>query len=226
MHQSDVLNRMRQQVRIWEKEHDNRSVFLGCYCLMTENMLHAIEMNRFDDSEWINRLLQHFADYYFDALTCYEKEDCSEVWRLAHEATTNRNLHVIQHLLLGINAHINYDLVLTLYDLLVDDWSHISESTKRSRLRDHNMVNEIIADTIDSVQDTIIEQKSPAMKMIDVLLGRLDEFLLSALISHWREDVWKKAIELINATQNEQWKFRQSLEKEVVRTGKKILLTL
>jgi hypothetical protein len=190
MHQSDVLNRMRQQVRIWEKEHDNRSVFLGCYCLMTENMLHAIEMNRFDDSEWINRLLQHFADYYFDALTCYEKEDCSEVWRLAHEATTNRNLHVIQHLLLGINAHINYDLVLTLYDLLVDDWSHISESTKRSRLRDHNMVNEIIAD------------------------------------SHWREDVWKKAIELINATQNEQWKFRQSLEKEVVRTGKKILLTL
>ena len=35
------------------------------------------------------------------------------------------------------------------------------------------------------------------MKVIDQLFGRLDEYLLSILITSWREEVWQHAIKLI-----------------------------
>jgi hypothetical protein len=40
---------------------------------MTEKMLVALEQGSFEDVEWVDRLLHRFADYYFDALSCYER---------------------------------------------------------------------------------------------------------------------------------------------------------
>ena len=36
-------------------------------------MLVALEQGSFEDVEWVDRLLHRFADYYFDALSCYER---------------------------------------------------------------------------------------------------------------------------------------------------------
>ena len=56
--------------------------------------------------------------------------------------------------------------------------------------KDHEVVNEIIANTIDAVQDSIINPSSWSMAAIDGADGRLDEWLLSKLISSWRNEVW------------------------------------
>jgi hypothetical protein len=197
-----VIDRMELQARSWEAHGDRRALFLRCYSLMTANMLRAVEEGRFLDPPWVNELLHLFADYYFLALEQYESapQSAPAIWRHAHDATRFRSLHVMQSLLLGVNAHINYDLVLALRDMLQSEWMGSSEEQKRARYQDHFLVNTIIAETIDAVQDRVIEVEDPRMDMIDRFMGRLDERLITRLITRWRESVWKNAQALILAT--------------------------
>ena len=157
---------------------------------MTENMLVAIEENKFNDNEWVAQLLHRFADYYFDALTCYNCGDVTPaVWSEVHKAAATKKLHVIQHLLLGVNAHINYDLVLSLYDMLAPEWNSLSDEMREKRYQDHCLVNATIGATIDKVQDEVVEKYAPRMNVVDRVMGRLDEMLLLKLISEWRDSV-------------------------------------
>ena len=215
-----VVKKMEDIAHQWENQKDPRAIFLRCYSMMSANMMQALEENRFENKAWVQQLLHRFADYYFDALACF---DCGEtvpvVWQHVHQLSTHKKLHVLQHLLLGVNAHINYDLVLTLYDMLKDDWQKLPPSKRQSRYLDHITVNTIIAETIDKVQDEVVEQYAPSMKFIDRIMGRIDEKLLVGLITKWRESVWENAVQMLNAQEADQKeKIRQVLEKKVLHT--------
>lgn len=222
-----VLDRMRRQLRRWEDEGDLRSIFLGCYSMMTENMLHAVDRGRFRDPEWVDRLLHRFADYYFDALTAYDAGDPSvpRAWKSVHTASTRSELHVLQHLLLGVNAHINYDLVLTLCDMLGAEWDALDGSDLALRREDHLTVNEVIAETVDAVQDEVVEKHEPVMKLLDFALGGVDERFLTALISSWRHQVWDRTEAMLRADSPEaRESLRLQVEEEVLRLGRSITL--
>ncbi len=191
----DVIERMQAQIDTWEAQGDRRAIFLTCYTMMTRNMLAAVERGEFADPVWVGRLLDHFAEYYFVALEGYEaRAAIPGPWRLAFEAAGEPGWNVIQHLLLGVNAHINYDLVLATCDLLDPEWAAMPESQRASRYQDYCLVNTIIAQTIDAVQDQVLERYSPGLDWIDRGLGRLDEWMIARLVSSWREEVWKHTL--------------------------------
>lgn len=209
---------MKSRADAWEKLGDHRFVFLRCYSMMTGNMLTAIAAGRFNDDGWVGHLLHRFAGYYFDALTLYDAGDQQVplVWKQVHDASRQQQLHVLQHLLLGINAHINYDLVLAIYDAMAPDWKSLTEDQLQTRMADHNLVNQIIGETIDSVQDQVIEREAPFMKVVDNLMGRVDEWLLSELIASWRTDVWHEGCTMLTSESDEQKEaLRLSLEQKV-----------
>lgn len=219
---SNTLQQMDRHIQAWQRTDDQRHIFLSCYRMMTANMLKAVEANRFQDQEWVSKLLHHFADYYFDALACF---DCGEtvppVWQQVHQYTHEGKLHTLQALLMGVNAHINYDLVLTLYDMLAPEWDSLPEAQRKIRLEDHRLVNEVIANSIDAVQDEIIERDDRFMALVDLAFGRLDEYLLSKLISSWRQDVWESAQEMLAAESAvEREGMRLEIEASVMRRGK------
>jgi hypothetical protein len=210
----------------WEEASDRRAIFLGCYTLMTRNMLAAIDAGRFHDGEWVGRLLRRFVDYYFDALTLYDQAstDTPPVWKLTHDATHQDHVMTLQHLLLGINAHINNDLVFALYDLLAPEWAGLSEAGREQRHTDHTLVNHIIGETVDSVQDQVIDRHAPWFKVIDKLMGPTDEWLTSHLIAHWREEVWDKAVRYLTlADAHERDTFHQKIGLAALRRGEEIL---
>lgn len=194
-----ILIRMRTLVQQWEQTADDKALFLRCYMMMTSNMLDAISRKEFRDSPWVEKLLHRFADYYFAALQAYELDPVSApgVWQLAHHAAADAEMTAMQKMLVGVNAHINYDLVLTLVDLLRPEWSALSESRQSDRAADHHRVNDVIGRTIDAVQDQILEPAMPVMRIIDTLLGPVDELFLSRLIAHWRENVWAHSLRLL-----------------------------
>jgi hypothetical protein len=214
---------MQALVRQWEQESDAKAVFLTCYRMMTSNTLAAIERQEFQDPAWVSRLLQRFADYYFLALEAYEGDPAAAplVWQLAfNTARDPQAAGPLQNLLLGVNAHINYDLVLTLADLLRPEWSSLSAAQRAARYADHCRVNAVIAGTIDSVQDQILEPGMPVMAIMDQLLGPLDELLVSRLITQWRETVWHNACRLLEAgTAGEQTPMLQQVEAGALRLG-------
>jgi hypothetical protein len=218
-----VILRMQSIVSEWESQSDHRSIFLNCYMLMTGNMLIAIDRKEFSDPRWVDRLLHAFADYYFLALNAYDLNPRSAppVWQLAHDASLDHSITPLQKLLLGVNAHINYDLVLTLVDLLQPEWSQIQDQHRKIRYTDHCLVNEIIGRTIDTVQDTILEPAMPVMDIIDKVLGPIDEFLISRLIANWRENVWNHATRLIESQDPaEQQQMIMQVEEDALRIGR------
>ncbi|MEM0518008.1 MULTISPECIES: DUF5995 family protein [Aequorivita] len=220
MNTSDqVLAKMNQYVAEYKTAKDLRYVFLSCYNLMSANMVSAINNNEFHDTVWVNALLRRFADYYFNSLKCYDCGDVtSKVWEHAHKITCNKDVSQLQCLILGVNAHINYDLVLALSDLLKPEWESLSETQQRQRYEDHKHVNYVIASTIDRVQDEILEPLNPMLEWVDSLLGRMDEYLISRLITSWREDVWENTQMLLKIEDPDAREaFRIQLENSVLK---------
>jgi hypothetical protein len=222
-----VTARMEDQVERWQAVADRRAIFLGCYLMMTRNMLEGVRAAEFDDPAWVLRLLHHFADYYFDALADYEQAPATTaaVWRDAHDRCRDDRLHPVQLLLLGVNAHINYDLVLALEDLLAPEWDRLSPARRQARYEDHCRVNDVIGRTIDAVQDEIMEKAAPEMDVVDRALGPVDEWAISRLISQWRESVWQHAVDVLRMTDpDERTSAIRRLEAKTLERADAILL--
>ena len=139
------------------------------------------------------------------------QEHAPAVWRCAHDAARRSNTPAISLLLLGVNAHINYDLVLAVADLLEPEWPSLSDEERRARYEDYCRVNDIIGRTIDSVQDGILEKREPIMALVDTLFGPVDEWLVSRGITEWREEVWGHAVRRVETTGDAQ---REVLRQE------------
>jgi hypothetical protein len=220
-----VLHQMIQRAEAWEKTGDQRCIFLRCYSMMSTNMATAITEGHFHDPKWISTLMLRFAEYYFEALDNYERHSAktSPAWQQVLDATAHSHLHVLQCLLLGVNAHINYDLPLSLYDCLRDEWPTLDPNQQQLRQEDHEKVNQVIASTIDAVQDTVIEPHAPVMAILDRVMGRMDEWLLSQLISSWRNEVWSVATSLLDAADPSEWEgIRQQQEQRVLERGESL----
>ena len=221
-----ILSRMQHQADRWEQSGDRRMLFLRCYFLMTQNMHRAIQEGQFRDGIWAERLLQRFAAYYFHALDLFDRDDpgTPAVWRQVHEAAANPRLHALQHVLLGINAHINYDLVLALYDEMHPELPALKREGFDLRQSDHNLVNQIIAETIDTVQDQVLEPHSGMLALVDALMGRADEWILSQMITGWRSEVWQEACAMLDTENPEQReRHRLQLEENVLKKAEAIL---
>jgi hypothetical protein len=220
-----VTERMGQQIQQWETAVDHRVIFLSCYKQMTDNMLVGMDKGEFHDAGWVGQLLHHFADYYFVALEAYDGGSSATpaIWRQVHDTARRPETHVLQNLFLGVNAHINYDLVLTLVDLLQDVWVQMPLAQRDGRYHDYCVVNDIIAQTIDAVQDNVVERWSPAMDVVDKMLGRLDERLIARLITNWREHVWQQAVRMMEAPQAQD-AIRQQVEMEARQRAEAVML--
>lgn len=226
MTQDPVVLKMQNMVQNWETAGDKRAIFLRCYSLMTHNMLVALEQKRFKDPVWVGQLLERFASYYFVALESFERQDgrTPAVWHLAHHASQQPNTMTVQHLLIGVNTHINYDLVLCVRDMLRPEWASLTPERLAERFSDHCLVNEIIAETTDVVQDTIVEKHTPRLDWVDQLFGAWDEWLISRLITSWRNEVWEQGLELLQKDTDEaEQLYRQEVEEKALQRGRLIL---
>lgn len=222
-----MVERMMTLIQQWQAGQDRRAIFLHCYALMTQNMLQAVAEGRFQNGTWVLTLLHRFADYYFVGLETYEQNDPTTpaVWQAAHEAARRPQPRPLQHLFLGVNAHINYDLVLTVEELLGPVWPTLTLTQQQQYHQDFDQVNVIIKETVDQVQDEVLERHDRLMAWVDVLAGPLDEWLTGWLISGWRHEVWNEAISMIacpDAAAREQC--RLELENKTLSRGRQILL--
>lgn len=221
-----VTDRMQSLLSHWEPANDHRAIFLGCYRLMTVNMLEAIQAQEFHDSLWVDSLLHRFAGYYFAALEAYEQRipATPAIWRQTFDAAAQPDTQVLQNLLLGVNAHINYDLIFTLVDMLQAEWHTLDAHQRDRRYADHCHVNEVIHRTVDIVQETVLEPRQPSLDILDRLMGGIDEWAISRLIRHWRDQVWQDAVAIIETPQpHEHQRLCQQAEMDALQRGRVIL---
>ncbi|MEO5782294.1 MAG: DUF5995 family protein, partial [Ginsengibacter sp.] len=98
----------------WSKLNQSRiGYFASLYRNMTIVVQRGIANKFFDDSARTERLDVTFANRYLQAWQAYtNKQKCSAAWQKTFDFCNNNNLVVLQHLILGINTHINLDLAI------------------------------------------------------------------------------------------------------------------
>lgn len=107
----------------------------------------------------------------------------TQSWAHAFEATKNSKLLIIQHFLLGINAHINLDLGIAVAETVGETGDLIDFQN------DFNKINEILASMVDDVQERIVKV-SPLFSLLEkVGKGREDKVVLFS-INVARDGAW------------------------------------
>lgn len=165
--------------------------FAAMYLAVTRAVRARSAAGAFDNVERMERFVAAFAARYLDAYGCWRQgRRPVESWSLAFDAAQRRAPIILQHLLLGMNAHINLDLAATAADL------GRASGNLESLERDFMVINEVLASLVGRCEDVICEV-SPWMKMGDRLARDLDERMVSVALVMARQQAWKLAERLM-----------------------------
>ena len=92
-------------------ERDRLGFFAVLYRTVTVAVKQGIATGRFQDGPRMERLDVVFANRYLHAFDLHRRGlSPTSSWRAAFAAGSSRRVVIMQHLLLGMNAHINLDL--------------------------------------------------------------------------------------------------------------------
>jgi hypothetical protein len=150
----------------------------------------------FVDPAWTERWDVAFADLYLEALEQVEAgEKPSRPWAVAFGAPSG--LPVLNRLLLGMNAHINYDLPQALLAVISDEeFDDVSLIAKREA--DHKAIDDILASRVSAEGDELRTIAGPPSQL-DRLLSRANQGGTKRFLRESRRKVWANAIALSRA---------------------------
>jgi hypothetical protein len=124
---------------------DGRRHFHATYLRTTRAVADEIARGGFTDNAWLERWDLVFAELYLDALAADRAgRPVPAPWRVAFDAARDRpDLPPLRHVLLGMNAHINYDLPQALIAVIepeeFDDPARLGR-----RAADHRHVDDVL----------------------------------------------------------------------------------
>jgi len=169
-----------------EKNNDPLGYFAALYQNVTITIKKGIANNFFDNGPRMEQLDIYFAKMYFDAFYAYRKNEAIPMsWKKAFDISTNYWPIVLQHLLMGMNAHINLDLGIAA--------AEISRGNNLGDLEnDFNKINDILSSLLHEVQDDL-SVVWPALKYILKWTGKVDDFLVDFSMKLARDGAWKFA---------------------------------
>lgn len=181
-----LIERLDTIIDAAKSQRSRIAFFPALYRQVTLKIKQSIAENRFDDNPRMSELTTNFGNRYVAALDAYRQgAQPSKSWQIAFEATNDSSLIILQHLLLGINAHINLDLGISAAETAPGDQLSSLE-------RDFNRINDILAECLELVQP-VINQFSPFVGLLDLVGGRTDEEIANFSIIKARQEAWEYA---------------------------------
>jgi hypothetical protein len=192
----ELIGRMAGLLEPMEAARDRRRYFHATYLRTTIAVAGEIPRGRFADAEWVERWDVVFANLYLDALaenTAGRKP--SRPWAIAFGAPAG--LPPLRHVLLGMNAHINYDLPQALVAVISDEQFGDAALLAR-RKADHRAIDEVLASRVAAEDDELTRLSGPA-PLLDRLLRPASRLATKRFLREAREKVWANAATLSRA---------------------------
>ena len=196
-----------------KRDKSRLGYFPSLYRKVTIHVKHGILDGLFDDGERMARLDVIFANRYLAAFEQYQTcKDPSLSWKLAFDASKRWRPIVFQHLLLGMNAHIELDLGIAAAEAV--------SGGKLSDLKDDFFkINQILVSLINEVQRELVEIW-PLLKLLDNLAGTADENLAKFGMNISRGHAWDVAQEISVLVNQERALKIAELDRHVSEIGK------
>src|SRR5215472_11061944 len=195
----DVIERMTVLADELRRDGDARLAFHATYLRTTQAVAAALRAGAFEDTDWVDRWDVAFARLYLDALEAGRRGDpVPEPWAVAFGAAAAQpDLPAVRHVLLGMNAHINYDLPQALL-AVISDAEFGDPQVRARREADHRRIDEVLSIRV-SAEDAELQQTEPAATLQDRVLQPLNRQATRRFLRESREKVWANAQELSKA---------------------------
>ncbi len=188
----DVVHRLDQIVLASLAESSRLGYFAALYNRVTMAVRDGIRAGAFDDNARMERLDVVFANRYIEA---YERHRASQTttlaWAAAFGSAARTDLSVLQHLLLGMNAHINLDLGIACAAVAPGSAIHALE-------RDFLRINAVLASLMPTVEAQLGEL-SPSFDLLTGVaqdLDQLDVRIGTFSMGAARRSAWRFALVL------------------------------
>jgi len=190
----EVIDLLTQIINENKEQENTLGYFAALYLKVTKKVKEGIKDHFFENGKRMERLDVIFANRYLEAYTQYKaNQDPSKCWEVAFVAHDRYWLIVLQHLLLGMNAHINLDLGIAA--------ATISEGENIENLKnDFDKINTILADLVGEVEDEL-SQIWPTLKKILKYTQKLDTFLINFSMEIARDSAWDFSLKLAQSEQ-------------------------
>jgi hypothetical protein len=189
---------------------------LGWFTAMYRQTTGAVQARTaagaFDDPERMGRFVEGFAGRYLAPLRAHQDgRPVPRCWRVAFQA--GKDHLILQHLLLGINAHVNLDLAAVAAETCPGE--------EITALHDDFMrVNDILGALLPKVR-SCIGRFSPLLDVIDRVGGGDDDEVLNFSIRVARKEAWSQALVLAStADPVRRAELLDSLDRRVAVLGK------
>ena len=125
---------------------DASGYFPALYSRVTERIGASIADGTFQDGPGLDRFATRFASHYVEA--AHDHVPGPQCWQASWNVAADPRLLIVQHLLLGINAHVNYDLPRAVVEVADERGDLLSIR------HDFDAVNDVLAATyVDVVKD-------------------------------------------------------------------------
>jgi Family of unknown function (DUF5995) len=193
---AELIARMAVMLEPLRARGDQRQFFHATYLRTTIAVAENIERGGFVDAEWVERWDIAFAELYLDALEAsLAGRRPARPWDIAFSAAAG--LPALRHVLLGMNAHINYDLPQALLAVISDE--EFADATLIARREaDHRAIDHALASRVGGEADELARIAGPAPRL-DRLLRPLNQLGTQRFLREAREKVWANAIALSHA---------------------------
>jgi Family of unknown function (DUF5995) len=193
---AQVAARLQDRADTLKPEQRHRAAFIETYCRTTIAVGQAVAAGTFEDGEWVERWDVVFAELFIAAHDADVRGLTSQAprpWRLSFEAP--RSLPALRRVLLGMNAHVNYDLPQSLLAVITDDEFDDPELMALRR-RDHERIDGVLASRVGA-EDKVLAAEGRTIQ--DRVLQPFNRSGTKRFLREARQKVWHNTMELQRA---------------------------
>lgn len=188
--------------------------FAALYQKVTKQVKHGIETGIFDDGPRMEKLDVIFASRYIDAY--YEHQNGvapTKSWQLAFSIADDYWPIVLQHLLIGMNAHINLDLGISAAQTMQGgDINELKE--------DFDRINQVLSELVEEVEQNLASIWPTLHKLLK-LAGNIDNLLADFSMELARDGAWRFAVKLADSENSADWaSLIAEKDRKVTKVGK------
>lgn len=187
---------------------DARAAFPDIYAIITRRVSEEVRKpkSRFLEPAWIARLAGRFCERYIETLAWSldgTRQD-NGAWACAYTAAARPATLPIQDVMLGLSAHINYDLALGIAET-IREHGHADDAEMLARYKhDHDEVNALLEASIPEAFARLVENHDcQATALIRDRAYRLASWTAMQLLQSWRAHVWNDVLALLGARTEE-----------------------
>ena len=213
----EVLQQLTGIIDESQRNGDRIGYFAALYYKVTARVKEGIAKKEFADGARMEKLDVLFANRYLSALETWKAGGKpSASWVMAFEASRRGSVLVLQHLLLGVSAHINLDLGIAASETMAGMPLDAIEA-------DFDSINTIIGSLTYQVINEI-NHISPLLSLIGLHSGATESALVQFSIGNARDGAWCFAEDLHKKTGGDYPALIASRDKDIAQLARTIIV--